>query len=105
MKFCPMCGNILIPKKENSKIILKCTCGFKEKNNSNLRITEKSNKIIQKIKLKDNDFDCRMKCKEVCEECGNHECYFEIKQMLPMDEASTLFFECIKCGHTWKDDN
>jgi len=38
--FCPKCGSLLLPKKEGSKKILACSCGYKISNIEQTKITE-----------------------------------------------------------------
>ena len=38
-----------------------------------------------------------------CPNCGHDVAYFFQMQTRSADEASTLFFKCKKCQHTWKE--
>ena len=39
--FCPKCGSILMPRKDERKIELVCGCGYKEKKKEELILKEK----------------------------------------------------------------
>lgn len=38
---------------------------------------------------------------QTCGKCSFNKAYFEQRQTRSADEASTLFFTCVSCGHTW----
>jgi DNA-directed RNA polymerase subunit M len=38
-----------------------------------------------------------------CEECGNEEAWYTIKQTGSADEPPTRFFKCTDCGHRWRE--
>ena len=39
-----------------------------------------------------------------CDKCGNNQAYFEQRQTRSADEASTLFYTCVSCGHKWNEN-
>jgi len=39
----------------------------------------------------------------VCPKCGHGEAYFREAQTRSADEAATLFFDCVKCSHKWRE--
>lgn len=102
--FCPKCGSILLPKKEGSKKILGCSCGYRS---DKLEMKKISEKVINK----DNDIEVidkgelqtLPKMKAVCPKCGHQEAYFWLVQTRAGDEPETKFLKCVKCGHTWRD--
>ena len=55
--FCPKCGSVLLPKKEGSKKVLICSCGYKSSNVEKTKLTEvlankeKEVEVIEKGKL------------------------------------------------------
>jgi len=38
-----------------------------------------------------------------CDECGNGEAWYTIKQTGSADEPPTRFFKCTECGHRWRE--
>ena len=40
-----------------------------------------------------------------CDECGNGEAYYTIKQTASADEPPTRFFKCKECGYRWRGYN
>ncbi len=41
----------------------------------------------------------------VCEECGNEQAWYTIKQTGSADEPPTRFFKCTECGSRWREYN
>jgi len=39
----------------------------------------------------------------VCDDCGNEEAWYTIKQTGAADEPPTRFFKCKACGHRWRE--
>ena len=40
-----------------------------------------------------------------CGKCGHNEAYFQQIQTRSADEASTEFYKCKACGHSWNENN
>lgn len=38
-----------------------------------------------------------------CQKCGNSNAYWWMLQTRSADEATTQFYRCTKCGHTWRN--
>jgi|SRR3989338_1814542 len=102
--FCPKCGSILLPKKEDGKRLLACSCGFKSSKMESPTIKEKVILPEKDVEIIDkSELDTLPKTKEVCDKCGNDEVYFWLIQTRAGDEPETKFLRCTKCGHTWRD--
>ena len=41
----------------------------------------------------------------VCEECGNEQAWYTIKQTGSADEPPTRFFKCTECWSRWREYN
>ena len=51
----------------------------------------------------DADFEGKPTADDVtCDECGNGEAWYTIKQTGSADEPPTRFFECTECGNRWR---
>lgn len=107
MDFCPNCGAMLFPKKdEDGNSSLECRCGYtkelskdKEKEYSIKKEVKSAETVIDK----GEDIDIRPKTNEECPKCGHNEAYWELRQTRSADEAETRFFQCVECGHKWRD--
>ncbi|MFH1590854.1 MAG: transcription factor S [archaeon] len=101
--FCPKCGSILIPKKENNKKILACpSCDYNTKDTSVANVTENIDEQ-KEIQVIEEDFEANPIVDQKCEKCGNKEASFWLVQTRAADEPQTKFFKCTKCKHVWRD--
>ena len=105
MMFCPKCGSLLMPKKEGRKVIVKCSCGYKSKDNVDTTIKEE---IKQEESIKapvDGEFETLPITDAECPKCKHKKAYFWEVQTRAADEAPTKFLKCEKCKHIWRDYN
>ena len=99
--FCSKCGSILIPKKENGKVVVKCRCGYEQKE-ANIQIREKAEKK-EEIVMVDNEIETHPVVDADCPKCHNDKAYFWTRQTRASDEPETKFYKCTKCRHIWRD--
>ena len=98
--FCPKCGNLIVPS--NDKKGMKCRCGFKTAKKKSIIITEKIKKE-RGIEVIDKEVKTLPKVKQDCPKCKHEKAYFWTLQTRASDEPETRFFECVKCGHRWRE--
>ena len=103
MIFCPKCGSILRPNKENGKTIMVCSCGYKSKEAGSLKIKEQVKRDDVKIGVVDKEPELMPKIEQECPKCGNKEAFYWTIQTRAADEAPTRFFKCTKCKKTWRE--
>jgi len=105
--FCPKCGSILIPRKEASKTVLTCSCGYKSVDKEGGRIKETVKEKSSKIEIVDSEHDMNVlpKMKVECPKCHNNEAGFWEVQTRASDEPATKFMKCTKCKNIWRDYN
>lgn len=102
--FCPKCGSILVPKKESSKKVLVCGCGYKSTDLNQAKIKEEVAKPEKEVEVVDRgDLQTLPMTEETCEKCGHGKAYFWLVQTRAGDEPETKFLKCEKCEHTWRD--
>ena len=102
--FCPKCGSILMPKKENNKKMMVCSCGYKTTDISSATLKETIVKKEEKIEVIDKgELQTLPKTKAKCPKCGYEEAYYWLVQTRAGDEPETKFLKCVKCEHTWRD--
>ncbi len=106
MDFCPNCGKMLLPKKDDEgNSFLECSCGYSNKLSAD---KEKEYSITKKVETKSTvidkgeDIDVRPTTNEECPKCGHTVAYWELRQTRSADEAETRFFQCVECGHKWR---
>jgi len=102
--FCPKCGSVLLPKKEGNKKVVICSCGYKNSNVEQTKITETIAKTSQEIEVVEKGkLEILPKTKVICENCNNKEAYYWTVQTRAGDEPETKFLKCTKCDHIWRD--
>ena len=100
--FCPNCKSLLRPEGEN----LKCSrCEFERPIDETVESTTKTE---LEEDLKDvpvfSDLDTMPVDDTVfCPKCENKGAYWHLRQTRSADEATTRFYRCTKCKHTWRE--
>ena len=103
--FCPKCGSLLMPKKQESKRILHCSCGYKSKDLEQAKITEVVKQEGPELAVIDRDDETLPITEIECPKCKHGKAYFWMIQTRASDEPETKFLRCEKCRHTWRDYN
>lgn len=107
MKFCPKCGNMMYPKKDEEKVVLVCReCGHEMKGKGDESESYKLSKEGKKKKetaVIEKDTENMPKTTNKCPECGHDKAYWWMQQTRSADEPSTRFYRCVKCGKTWRE--
>tara|TARA_B100001971_G_C18061306_1_gene468105 strand:- start:541 stop:858 length:318 start_codon:yes stop_codon:yes gene_type:complete len=102
--FCPKCGSILMPKKDDNKKTLMCSCGYKTNKFEGMKIKDAAAEKQKEIEvIEKSELETLPKAKVICPKCGHTEAYFWLMQTRAGDEPETKFLKCVKCRHTWRD--
>ena len=106
MQFCDDCGSMM--KKQDGMMV--CTsCGERaaqERATEEFVTTEtqSGNELIESSD--EANFEGKPTAKDVrCDDCGNEEAWYTIKQTASADEPPTRFFKCKQCGYRWREYN
>jgi DNA-directed RNA polymerase subunit M len=103
MQFCPKCGAILLPKKDGTKTIMACSCGYKSKEAS-ATITESVKEKKPKLEIVEEEAaEAYPLVDKECPKCGHKKAYFWEIQTRASDEPATRFFKCGKCKYVWRE--
>ncbi|KAG2066743.1 DNA-directed RNA polymerase I kDa polypeptide [Suillus decipiens] len=113
--FCPHCGTLLSPPKDDEKTVICEQCSYEEPASSyeNIEITTRSHpeafpsalRQKRKTQTKVHQGKVLPKVSEKCPACGHLEAYYEEKQMRSADEGSTILYTCASCKHGWRVNN
>ena len=103
--FCPKCGTLLMPKKQENKRILHCSCGYKSKDLEQAKLKEVVRDDGPGIAVIDKDVEMLPLTDAECPLCKHPRAYFWLIQTRASDEPETKFLRCEKCRHTWRDYN
>lgn len=98
--FCQKCGSILLPKNDNGKKCMGCSCGYRS--DASGRLSEEVKKDI-KVDVVHEEVQTLPLVEADCPKCEHRKAYFWSIQTRAADEPETKFFRCEKCKHTWKD--
>jgi len=72
--FCPKCGSILVPKKEDNKKQIVCSCGYKTTDIGSATLRETIIKKEEKVEVIDKGkLQTLPKTKAKCPKCGKQE--------------------------------
>jgi DNA-directed RNA polymerase II subunit RPB9 len=109
LKFCPETNDLLYPKedKDTRRLIYRCkNCDYYEQAEvsdycvyvSENKRGEKVNPIIQQDVRNDPTLP---RTKDVrCPQCNHNEAVFFSQNT---ESGMTLYFNCVSCGHKWRD--
>ncbi|KAG2142708.1 transcription factor S-II-domain-containing protein [Suillus cothurnatus] len=114
--FCPHCGTLLSPPKDDEKTVICEQCSYEEPAScltENIEITTRSHpeafpsalRQKRKTQTKVHQGKVLPKVSEKCPACGHLEAYYEEKQMRSADEGSTILYTCVSCKHGWRVNN
>jgi DNA-directed RNA polymerase subunit M len=111
MEFCPKCGSMLVPQKTEGKVVMMCPkCEYVLKETPEKSDNKVGGKVIthnlqQQVTVigKSDEVDTMPTMRMECPKCGNMLVYVWQVQTRGGDEASTQFFRCTKCNHTFRE--
>lgn len=110
MEFCPKCDSRLVPKKSGDSVVLACSKCDYSKSNAEMEEYKGESKVIKhKLKeqltviSKEDEVDTMPTMRMECPKCSNMLVYVWQVQTRGGDEASTQFFRCTKCNHTFRE--
>lgn len=104
MEFCEGCGNLLTPKKENGKIMMKCrTCGniqeASKKNTKETFVVKKSDNLEGVIGAESNTVS------HTCHKCNYDKAVISYIPALWGDEGNIILYKCTGCGYTEREED
>ena len=107
MQFCDECGSMM--HSEDGKMVCS-SCGATQSRDEaqaeRFVSTEAQSEDDVIESSADADFEGKPTAEDVtCEECGNGEAWYTIKQTASADEPPTRFFKCKECGTVWRAYN
>ncbi|MFL6326874.1 MAG: transcription factor S [Nitrososphaeraceae archaeon] len=109
MRFCPKCETRMKPRIEQG-IVLCPKCGFTADKEEQESLPKKISSVQESIsrsslKVMDTDKgpDALPTTTVECPRCGNNTAFWWMLQTRSADEATTQFYRCTKCVHTWRN--
>ena len=91
-----------MPKKQEKKVVLACSCGYVEKDKSKgeLKETIQEEKKIEVIEKEEEAYPL---IDAECPKCKHNKAYYWTVQTRASDEPETKFMKCEKCKNIWRD--
>jgi len=89
----------MMPKVENGKRILQCSCGYKQV--GEMKFSSAGEKK-QELGIASEGQDIRAIIEIKCPQCNHPKAHYWEIQMRAADEPPSQFFQCVACKHTWR---
>ncbi|MFQ5920485.1 MAG: transcription factor S [Nitrososphaerales archaeon] len=109
MRFCPKCGTRLKPKAEENKqpklVCEKCSYSTPIVDTPKAEQIQTPRAEKESIKVLGDDvehMEALPTTKVECPKCGHDTAVWWMLQTRSADEATTQFYRCVKCNHTWR---
>lgn len=106
MKFCPLCYNLLMVEQARTNIRLICSgCQYYYPLDRPIRskVQVNTHKNLEIVEQNQDKKEMQITTQQ-CAKCDSNRAYVEQRQTRSADEASTLFFTCVSCGHKWAEN-
>ena len=105
MQFCPICESLLLLQTISNENVLNCrACVYRYPLKKRLRTvtyftpTDKFDQLFSEKESKLSTIQIN------CAKCESNKAFFFQMQTRSADEASTIFYKCVQCKHTWKEN-
>ncbi len=105
MLLCPVCDSLLLFKSSVGGNSFNCRCcpykfPLLESYTKNVKISKQ--RKLNEIFTEQNESLSKIDIN--CPKCPGTSAYYFQMQTRSADEASTIFYRCIQCNYTWKDN-
>jgi len=103
MQFCDDCGSMMHADGDEM-VCSSCGARVPKDEDAAARFVSTEEQADDDVveNVDEAEFEGKPTAAERCEECGNEEAWYEIRQTASADEPPTRFFKCTECGHRWR---
>ena len=107
MKFCPKCETRLRLKFDENQVVCP-KCGFtisEQESTVTINVSNVTTQEHNALRVLDaeNNTEVLPTINIECPKCNNNLAVWWMLQTRSADEATTQFFRCTKCNHTWRN--
>ncbi|KAI3534615.1 transcription factor S-II [Colletotrichum abscissum] len=104
IQFCDQCGDLL-PETTNPTVDCECSKSLGTVTTTTYQSESQLRKSgLQQLTEKEKK-PAQNSIKQDCPNCNAQTLYYSVVQLRSADEGSTVFYDCHKCHHKFKEDN
>jgi len=107
LDFCPNCESHLTVERRSRAVFLSCpNCLYIKECQKPIAIVNLPHKKEGVIVLgrRENNLRTLPTISKECNKCGGKKAEWWIVQTRENERASTTFYRCVACGHTWREE-
>jgi len=96
----------MLPKKIEKGHVLVCnSCGYTKKAEKleEYKVVKPAEREEKVTVIGEGAKPALPTTRTKCPKCGHDTAYWWLQQTRAADEATTRFYRCTKCGHTWRE--
>lgn len=103
--FCPKCGSLILPSKQDGKIILRCSCGFEQESKDNASFHDRKKQDFSSEEVVVHTGENPMATEDhICLKCGCGKAILIGSQIAVREtwcncETDRPAYVCGKCGY------
>ena len=99
--FCQVCKSLMFPGNDGTLECKKCETTSESQNTPTVTAKQEDREIV----ILEDAGGILPTTKVHCTKCGHNVAEWQTRQMRAADEAPTRIYRCVKCMHTWREND